>query len=318
MTNKKVLITGGAGFIGSHLAEEWINQNAEVIILDNLRSGKSSNIEHLTTAKLLKKSVTDKEAVLKASKGVDYIYNLAALVSVPESVENPYECVNINVNGVLNILEAARKNNVKKVIHFSSAAVYGDNPSSPKTISMRPEPKSPYGITKLDGEYYLNQYYESFGIDTLSFRCFNVFGPRQNPDSQYAAAIPIFVNRALKGEELVIYGDGEQTRDFIFVKDVVNANIIAALKQEVTGVFNLGTGTSISINELVEMIMKLTSSKSNVTYQAERPGDIKHSLSSIKETEEILNFNPQYDLKAGIEETIKYFINLFSTKNNKN
>jgi UDP-glucose 4-epimerase len=315
MTVKKVLITGGAGFIGSHLAEQWINQNAEVIILDNLRSGKLGNIEHLTNAKFINKSITDKEAVLKASEGVDYIYNLAALVSVPESVENPYECVDINVNGVLNLLEAAKKNNVKKVVHFSSAAVYGDNPLSPKTINMKPEPKSPYGITKLDGEYYLNQYHESFGVKTLSFRCFNVFGPRQNPDSQYAAAIPIFVNRALKGEELIIYGDGEQTRDFIFVKDVVNANITAALKHEVTGVFNLGTGTSISINELVNMIMKLTSSKSKVIYEAERSGDIKHSLASIRETVERLNFKPEYDLKAGVEETIKYFIDLFSTKN---
>lgn len=309
---KRVLITGGAGFIGSHLAEYWCSENAEVVVLDNLRTGSEANIQHLKSIEFIKKSITDKEVVFSITKGVDYIYNLAALVSVPESVENPFECVSINVNGILNLLEAAKINNVKKVIHFSSAAVYGDNPASPKTTKMKPEPKSPYGITKLDGEYYLNQYFESFGIKTLSFRCFNVFGPRQNPKSQYAAAIPIFVSKALRNENLVIYGDGEQTRDFIFVKDVVRANAIAAEKEDVTGVFNLGTGTSISINELVKMIIGLTGSRSKIVYEPERLGDIRHSLASISDTSEQLGFAPTYDLKAGVEQTIRYFIELFN------
>ncbi|MHC1738795.1 MAG: NAD-dependent epimerase/dehydratase family protein [Ignavibacteriaceae bacterium] len=311
MSKVKVVITGGAGFIGSHLVEEWISKNADVWIIDNLRSGKKQNLSHLSGYNLIEGSITDKELVFEALKGADYVHNLAALVSVPESVENPYECVEINVKGLLNLLEAAKFHNVKKVIHFSSAAVYGDNPDTPKTTDMKPEPKSPYGITKLDGEYYLNAYSENFGLSTLSFRCFNVFGPRQDPASQYAAAIPIFVSKALKNEDIIIYGDGEQTRDFIFVKDIVRANIMAAEQKSVSGVYNLGTGTSISINQLVTLTLQLTKSTSRVIYEEERPGDIKHSLSSMERTKSELGFVPQFDLTEGLKSTIRYFIDLF-------
>lgn len=311
MNKVKVVVTGGAGFIGSHLVEEWLSKNADVWIIDNFRSGKKQNLSHLSDYNLIEGSVTDKDLVFKVLNGADYVHNLAALVSVPESVGNPYECVEINVKGLLNILEAAKLNNVKKVIHFSSAAVYGDNPETPKTTDMKPEPKSPYGITKLDGEYYLNAYRENFGLSTLSFRCFNVFGPRQDPASQYAAAIPIFVSQALKNEDIIIYGDGEQTRDFIFVKDVVRANIMAAEQKAVTGVYNLGTGTSISINQLVSLTLQLTNSRSRVVYEEERPGDIKHSLSSMEVTKSDLGFVPEFDLTEGLKSTIRYFIELF-------
>ncbi len=307
----KVVITGGAGFIGSHIAEHWINSGAEVFVIDNLRTGHLKNISNLTSVNFVNGSVTDKELLNKAMKDADYVHHLAALVSVPESITNPFECVAINVNGLLNVLEASRLNKVKRVIHSSSAAIYGDNPVSPKTTDLNPSPKSPYGITKLDGEYYLQMYAEQYGMQTISFRYFNVFGPRQDPKSQYAAAIPIFVSQALKNEDIVIYGDGEQTRDFIFVKDVVKVNILATEYQNVSGVYNVGTGIATSINTLVKLVIEMTKSKSKIIYKDERPGDIKHSLSSIETTKKDLRFSPQSDLVSGLEETIRYFINLF-------
>jgi len=314
LSKVKVVVTGGAGFIGSHLVEEWLSQNADVWIIDNFRSGKKQNLSHLSGYNLIEGSITDKDLVFEVLKGADYVHNLAALVSVPESVENPYECVEINVKGLLNLLEAAKFHKVNKVIHFSSAAVYGDNPETPKTTDMKPEPKSPYGITKLDGEYYLNAYCENYGLNTLSFRCFNVFGPRQDPASQYAAAIPIFVSKALKNQDIIIYGDGEQTRDFVFVKDIVRANIMAAEQKSVRGVYNLGTGTSISINQLVSLTLLLTESASKVIFADERPGDIKHSLSSMEKTKSDLGFVPQFDLTEGLKATIRYFMDLFKNQ----
>ena len=304
MTNKRVLITGGAGFIGSHLVEGWLQKGAEVIVLDNLRSGNYDNIKDFNTT-FINGSITDKQLVEEITEGIDYIHNLAALVSVPESVYNPIECVNINVIGLLNILEAAKKNNVKKVIHFSSAAVYGENPQSPKHTRLTPDPRTPYGITKLDGEYYLNFYREAFGLDTLSFRCFNVYGPRQNPESQYAAAVPIFIYKSLANKEITIYGDGEQTRDFIYVKDIVKANIKAAEMPNLNGVFNLGTGESISINDLVKIVLEVTNSKSEVIYQPERAGDIRFSLADINDTQKAIQIYDYYTLKEGLTETIK-------------
>ncbi len=307
----KVVITGGAGFIGSHISEHWINSGAEVFVIDNLRTGHLKNISNLTSVNFINGSVTDKELLNKVLQDADYVHHLAALVSVPESITHPFECVDINVNGLLNVLEASRLNKVKRVIHSSSAAIYGDNPVSPKTTDLNPSPKSPYGITKLDGEYYLQMYAEQYGMKTISFRYFNVFGPRQDPKSQYAAAIPIFVSQALKNKDIVIYGDGEQTRDFIFVKDVVKVNVLATEYQNVNGVYNVGTGIATSINTLVKLVIEMTKSKSKIIYKDERPGDIKHSLSSIEATKKDLHFSPQSDLVSGLEETIRYFINLF-------
>lgn len=311
---KKVVVTGGAGFIGSHIVEYWSKQNADVLVLDNLRSGFEKNLNGFKNVTFVKGSITDKDVVFSVLENADYVHHLAAMISVPESVENPFECVSINVNGLLNILEASAKHKIKKIVHSSSAAVYGDNPVSPKTISMKPEPKSPYGITKLDGEYYLQSYLENFGLQTISLRYFNVFGPRQDPKSQYAAAIPIFVNNALQNKEIIIYGDGEQTRDFIFVKDVVAANVLAATTENVNGTFNVACGSAISINQLVKLVLELTNSKSKIRYEKERAGDIKHSLASIEETKLKLNFQPKHDLHEGLKETINYFIQLFQNK----
>jgi UDP-glucose 4-epimerase len=306
----KIVITGGAGFIGSHIAEYWSNENADVHIIDSLRSGFEKNINNFQNVTFHKGSITNKELVFEILKDADYVFNLAALVSVPESLEKPDECIDINVKGLLNVLDAAKEYKVKKVVHSSSAAIYGDDPRLPKNISMRPKPQTPYGITKLDGEYYLQMYYEQYGLPTTSLRYFNVFGPRQDPKSQYAAAIPIFVFKALKNEPITIYGDGEQTRDFVYVKDVVQANVLAATNENVIGVFNVANENAITINELAKLIIKTTNSKSKIIYEDERPGDIKHSLASIKETREELKFKPSYDLISSLETTIKYFENL--------
>lgn len=307
----KIVVTGGAGFIGSHIVEHWLSEGAEVHILDNFRSGRKENVDLFPEAQFNEGSITDREFVFKVLKNTDYVHHLAAMISVPESMDKPLECVDINVNGLINILDAAREHGIKKVVHSSSAAVYGDNPVSPKTVDMRPEPLSPYGITKLDGEYYLKLYNDTFNTGTASLRYFNVFGPRQDPKSQYAAAIPIFVHKALKNENLMIFGDGEQTRDFVFVKDVVQANILAATKPEATGVYNVANGHSITIKELCELIIETTESKSKIVFADPRPGDIKHSLASVDLTKKELGFDPKFDLVNGMRETIKYFMQLF-------
>jgi UDP-glucose 4-epimerase len=298
----KILITGGAGFIGSNIAEHF-HRTDDVVVLDNLRSGFEQNLSGLKV-KFVRGSVTDKSIVEKASAGVDYIFHLAALVSVPESVEKPQETVDINVGGTLNVLAAARSNGIKKVVISSSAAIYGDNPKVPKVETMLPEPKSPYAITKLDAEYYAKMYTSEFGVPVVCLRYFNVFGPRQNPKSQYAAAVPIFIDRAIKSQDITIYGDGEQTRDFVFVKDIVAANEIAA-KSEESGVFNIACGGKITINELAKTIIAITRSSSKILYAAERAGDVKHSMADISRAN-TLGFRPRYSLQDGLKPTIDY------------
>jgi len=307
MRKLKIVVAGGAGFIGSHIVEYWHNQKAEVHVIDNLRSGYLSNLEQFADVVFHQGSVTNRELVFNVLRDTDYVFHLAAMVSVPESIEKPQECVEINVQGLLNVLDAAKEFEIQKIIFSSSAAVYGDNPESPKTTVMLPAPKSPYGITKLDGEYYLKMYNEISNLGAVSLRYFNVFGPRQDPKSQYASVIPIFISKALRNEPVVIYGDGKQTRDFIFVKDVVRANVLAATNKNVNGVFNVAIGKAVSINEIAKLVIAETKSKSKIIYEEERIGDIKHSLASIKETKAKLNFMPEIDLVKGFKETIKYF-----------
>lgn len=303
----KIVVTGGAGFIGSHIAEYWHNEGADVHVIDNLRSGFLSNIEPFEKVIFHKISITDRDSVFEILKNTDFVFHLAAFVSVPESIEKPYECAEINIDGLLNVLDACKEYGVRKIVFSSSAAIYGDNPLSPKTVEMKPDPKSPYGTTKLEGENYLKQYNQNFGLEAVSLRYFNVFGPRQDPNSQYSAAIPIFVAKAIRNETITIYGDGEQTRDFIFVKDVVKANILAATSANANGVFNVATGSAITINDIVKFVVEETNSKSKIVYEQERPGDIKHSLASMNETKQKLNFYPTYDLMTGMRQTIRYF-----------
>ena len=307
MSKQKVVVTGGAGFIGSHIVEAWLERGAEVHIIDNLRTGFMSNVNLFPDAIFHKGSITERELVFKVLKDTDYVHHLAAFVSVPESIEKPDECYDININGLLNVLDACKEFGIKKIVFSSSAAVYGDNPESPKSITTKTGPKSPYGSTKLEGENHLKNFYDMHNLGAVSLRYFNVYGPRQNPQSQYAAAVPIFINNAINNIPVIIYGDGSQTRDFIFVKDVVEANLTAAMNSEVNGVFNVAAGIATSIKELAQIIIDETNSKSKIEFQDERAGDIKHSLASIDETIRDLHFVPNFSLIDGLKKTIDYY-----------
>ncbi|MEI7911019.1 MAG: NAD-dependent epimerase/dehydratase family protein [Verrucomicrobiota bacterium] len=300
-----ILITGGCGFIGSHLVEHYQGVASEIRVLDNLRSGYPHNLAGLDCT-FIQGSVTDRALVEQAVQGVDYIFHLAAMVSVPESMAKPAECVDINVHGLLNVLEAAANAGVKKLVLASSAAVYGDNPTVPKLESMLPEPKSPYAITKLDGEYYLDLYQREGRLETAALRFFNVFGPRQDPKGAYAAAVPIFIEQALRHDNITVYGDGEQTRDFIYVKDIVGALTFAAQTPGVSGVFNAGYGGQVSINQLAAQLIAAAGSSSQILHAATRPGDVKHSRASAAKLR-AAGWMPQHSLEAGLAATLAFF-----------
>ena len=297
----KVLITGGSGFIGSHLVEHFQGK-AEVRVLDNLRTGHRRNLDGFDV-EFIEGSILDRELVARAVTGVDYVFHLAALVSVPESMERPHECVALNVTGLLNVLEACATAGVRKLCFSSSAAVYGNNLELPKHEGMRPEPRSPYAVTKLDGEYYCQQFAESGRLETMALRFFNVFGPRQNPRGAYAAAVPIFMEQALAGAPLTIHGDGGQTRDFVYVKDIVAANVFGATTPGLTGVFNAGYGGKITVLELARRIIELSGSRSEIRHASERAGDVRHSMASVEKLR-AAGFRPSGSLEKGIAATL--------------
>ena len=299
----RILITGGAGFIGSHIAE-YYQGKAEVRVIDNLRTGYISNLNGLDVD-FIEGDILDPDALAQAMKGVDYVFHLAAMVSVPESMRAPVECVRRNAEGTLRVLEAAAKEGVRKLCLSSSAAIYGDNPEVPKRETMFPEPKSPYAVTKLDGEYYCAMFAAEEKLQTVALRYFNVFGPRQDPNSAYAAAVPIFISQALKGEPLTIFGDGGQTRDFIYVKDIVAANVFMA-ENDASGVFNVAYGGRVTISELAKMIVEITGSSSEIQYADERPGDVRHSTAAV---DKLLatGFKPSSDFMKGLGKTIDFF-----------
>ncbi len=300
----RVLITGGAGFIGSHLVQAW-EDKADVIVLDNFRTGFERNLIG-RKCRLVNGSIEDRDLVRELMQGIDYVFNMAALVSVPESVSNPRATLALNVLGLLNVLDAAVESGVKKVVFSSSAAVYGNNPSVPKLEEMVPEPLSPYAITKLDGEHYLEFYRREFGLQTVALRFFNVFGPRQDPNGAYAAAVPIFISKAISGDPITIFGDGEQTRDFVFVKDIVGANLFVCAEAGAIGVYNVGYGKSISINDLAQSINERFGNKSPILHREERPGDVKHSLASADKLMK-LGWKPRFSVGEGLDKTIAYY-----------
>ena len=301
----KILITGGSGFIGSHIVELYQDKAEEIRVLDNLRTGYRHNLDGLRHT-FIEGSITDRELVKKAVQGVDYIFHLAALVSVPESMAKPGECVDINVHGLLNVLEEAAAAGVKKLVFASSAAVYGDNPTVPKVETMIPEPKSPYAITKLDGEYYLGMFQSEGKLETAAIRFFNVFGPRQDPKGAYAAAVPIFIQKAVNNEDITVFGDGGQTRDFIYVKDIAGALAFAVETPGVTGVFNAGYGGQITIEDLANGLVSAAISSSKILHAPERAGDVRHSRASADKLR-AAGWVPRHTLEEGLGVTLEFF-----------
>ncbi len=299
----RVLVTGGAGFIGSHIVE-YFQGKAEVRVLDNLRTGRRRNLDGFEV-EFIEGDIRDRATVRRAMESVDYVFHLAAMVSVPESMEKIAECVEINDTGMVIVLEEAARAGVRKLCFSTSAAIYGDNPVVPKVETMLPEPKSPYAVTKLDGEYYCRIFTETGRLQTACLRYFNVFGPRQNPKSAYAAAVPIFLEKALANEPLTVFGDGGQTRDFIFVRDVVAANVFMA-EHEFTGVYNVAYGGRITIDDLAKEIIRLTGSSSKILHLAERPGDVRHSMAAVEKLR-ATGFVPAHTFEEGLAETVKFF-----------
>ena len=299
-----ILVTGGAGFIGSNLSE-GLMKVGDVRVLDDLSSGNRENIQN-SEIRFIEGSITDLPLLKRSMEDVDYVLHLAAVSSVGLSVVNPLLANEVNVTGTLKILLAAKECGVKKVIYISSAAIYGDTDKLPISESFKPKPLSPYASTKIMGEYYCNNFSELYDLKTVSIRPFNVFGPRQDPKSQYSAVIPIFIDKMLKGEEIQITGDGEQTRDFVYIKDFIHANILA-MDKDVGGTFNISGGGRISINELYWTIAGILDINTEPVYVEDRPGDIKHSYADISRAEKLLGFKPRYSLEEGLKETIGWF-----------
>jgi len=303
------LVTGGAGFIGSHLAEELVRRGFQVRILDNFSTGKKENLAAFRNAvELIEGDIRDLETCRTAVSGTDYVFHEAALASVPLSVEDPFLTDDINVGGTLNMLWAGKEAGIKKLVFASSTSVYGDNPELPKREDMSGVPLSPYALSKWIGEKYCQSFSLIYGIPTVGLRYFNVYGPRQDPKSQYAAAVPIFITRMLAGQRPVIYGDGEQTRDFVFVRDVVEANILAAGREGVSGqVFNIASGENFSVNALARMIGDVAETPIPPEYAPERPGDIRHSSADIRKAEAGLGYKPGYGFRRGLELTLAWY-----------
>jgi len=306
---KICLVTGGAGFIGSHLCEQLLGCGHAVRVLDNFSTGKPENLAAVRDRiEVHEGDIRDVAACRKACEGVDYVFHLAALASVPLSVQNPFLTNEINVTGTLNILWAARDAGAKRLIFASSTSVYGDNPELPKREEMSGTPLSPYALSKLLGEKTCQSFSKVYGLSTVCLRYFNVYGPRQDPKSQYAAAVPIFISRMVAGERPTIYGDGEQTRDFVFVLDIAQANILAAETPDITGeIFNIASEGSLTINALARTINEVLGSSLEPAYEPPRQGDILHSAADIERARERLAFRPLYDFRRGLEMTVAWF-----------
>ena len=282
MIRKTIVITGGAGFIGSNLVRALFKEN-DVIVIDDLSTGNIENIKYYIndqSISFIKGSTTDLDLLQKTFKNVNYVFHQAAIPSVPRSIKDPIKSNQANVNGTLNVLLAAKDNDVKKVIYSSSSSVYGDTPTLPKKEEMNPCPLSPYAVSKLAGEYYCDVFTGVYNLSTVSLRYFNVYGPRQDPTGDYAAVIPKFITRVSNDKPPIIYGDGTQSRDFSFIDDVVQANIKAS-ESNSSGVFNIAVGNRITINALAELIMQIIGKNLDVIYDDPRPGDILHSLADI-------------------------------------
>lgn len=308
----KCLVTGGAGFIGSNIADELLRQGAKVTILDNLSTGFRENLEEIDgDFEFIEGDLNDSAAVRRALDGVEFVFHQAALPSVPRSVEHPLETHDACVNGTFNLLCRAREAGVRRVVYAASSSAYGDQPTLPKLESMRPEPLSPYAGAKLMGEYYCQIFSRVYGLETISLRYFNVFGPRQNPGSMYSGVISRFVDALMGGKTPIIYGDGLTSRDFTYVANVVDANIKAAQTTKGIGeVMNCANGERISLNDLLEVLKKITGrSEATADYQPERKGDVKHSQADNRLAVECLGYEKLVGLEEGLAKTIDWWKN---------
>ncbi len=305
----KYLVTGGAGFIGSHIAGELVHRGHSVRIVDNFSTGKKDNIApFLEKIDLIEGDIKDFEVCHQAAKDMDFVLHQAALTSVPRSIEDPLLTNEVNITGTLNLLLAARDAGVQRFVLASSAAVYGDNPGLPKKEDMEGFPLSPYAASKRMGELYCQVFNRAFGLSTVSLRYFNIFGPRQDPSSQYASVIPNFIGKMLKEEKPVVFGDGEQSRDFLYVSNVVEANILASQAREVSGeVFNIGSGEKASINSLVVKLNEVLDKEIKPTYEEPRPGDIKHSYADISKARKMLKYESSISFSEGLGETVRWY-----------
>lgn len=309
------VVTGGAGFIGSHLAERLLRDGHTVRVVDNLLTGRTENVQRLADDPALGSrlsfhqiSITDLKALEPVFEGADYVLHQAALASVPRSVANPLDTHQHCVTGTLNVLEAARHTGIKRLTYASSSSVYGDVEGDAKTETMPPQPKSPYGAAKLAAEYYCRAFADTYGLETVSLRYFNVFGPRQDPTSEYAAVIPKFIARMLDGQPPVIYGDGTQSRDFTYIDNVVEGNLMALRAPDAAGSFmNLATSGQVTLLELVEKLNRLLNTDFEPVLAPERTGDIKHSRADISKARALLRYKPVTNFDDGLARTVEWF-----------
>jgi len=299
---RRILVTGGSGFIGQHIAEMFASEEHEVIVIDKRKNTWPFLYNNIL---LVKEDIRNYDQIKNYFEDVDYIFHEAALVSVPDGMKKPNLTIDNNINGTVNILKAAVEKNVKKIIFASSCAIYGMNDKIPLNENGKAYPLSPYAISKLSAEYFLKMYNDEFGIRTTSLRYFNVYGPRQDYSSQYSAVMPIFVNNALQDKDLIVYGDGSQTRDFVYIDDVVKANKMV-MNHGDGEIFNVGFGEKASISELAKEIIELTNSDSKVIYKQARYGEVKHSLADNTKIYQI-GFKPETDLKEGLKKLITFF-----------
>jgi len=303
------LITGGCGFIGSHIAEALVAEGHKVIAYDNLSSGYLKNIAHLRDkVEFVKADVRDLDSLIRSCKRVDYVFHEAALVSVFESVEQPVVNNDVNITGTMNVLLAARANGVKRVVMASSAANYGNDPRLPKREDMTPLPESPYALAKICDEYYMSIFHKLYGIETTCLRYFNVYGPRQDPSSMYSGVISKFNDVVKSGATPMIFGDGQQTRDFVFVKDIVQGNMLAMHSPNAGkgDVYNIATGSTTTLVQLLEAVARQYGKEVKPVFKDARAGDIRHSYADISRAKTVLGYAPKYDINAGLNELVKY------------
>ena len=305
----RYVVTGGAGFIGSNTVDELVRRGETVIVLDDLSSGKEDNLAEVRSKiSFIKGSITDLEAVRKAMQSADYVIHLAARTSVPRSVKDPIDTNKINVEGTLNVLVAARDAKVKRLVFAASSSAYGETPTLPKVETMQPEPISPYGVAKYAGELYSQTFGRVFGLENVSLRYFNIFGPRQDPDSPYSGVLAKFCTAFLEKTQPLVFGDGEQSRDFTFVENAVAANLLACEAPNASGkVFNVGTGTRITLNQTLALLANLTGNKLETKYEPSRDGDIRDSQADIAQARAILNYEPLVNFEEGLRRTIEWY-----------